>query len=98
MDSNTLSTVLTVGALIIGLILILTLIRTLVRLGDEIAIVAIFIQAVGDLLGGSRIALLGCAVIGLICLGCSAAAVLSVIALSTCGTANPVQLCRLVGR
>lgn len=98
MDSNTLSSVVTIGALIVGLILLFTLIRAIVRIGDEIALITILIRGLSEVMGGSRIAVLGCAVVGLICLGCSAAAVLSIIALSTCGTAQPVQLCGLVGR
>ncbi len=97
-DSNTFSTLTTIVVIIIVVLVIIALLRFFTRTTELLGVVTLLVTAIGEFVGSSRLVWLGCGVLVLICLGCSAAGLLTLLAMGTCGTPQPVQLCRLLGR
>ncbi|MEP7288067.1 MAG: hypothetical protein ABI947_20120 [Chloroflexota bacterium] len=86
------------GLGIVALIVVMVVVPLLGRLTLIIEAGSLLAGGLGEYFGNSHVVWIGCVVVILIILSCCCIVVVGAGAILSCGTTNPSQLCRLVGR
>jgi len=93
-----LTVILIAGAAVIGFILLFVVLPLFGRFSLALEAINLLAEPLGEYVGNPKVALLGCLVVGLILCACCVLLFVGAGALLTCGTSNPSQLCRIIGR